>query len=118
MLNPARGDIYLANLEPVKGTETEGTSRPVLIVQNNSITKNFLTIIGIPFTKNLDRSKLPSTVLIKKDTTNRLAVDSVLLCHQIRTLDKSRLVKRLGQISEKQLTEVDEKLLFTLGIQL
>lgn len=114
--DPIRGDIYEVNLEPVKGREIEGTGRPVLIVQNDLITKKVTTIIGVPFTKNIKRKEFPYTVFIKKESSNGLKCDSVLLCHQIRVLDKSRLNKKLGHISEKQLIEVDEKLLFTLGI--
>ena len=116
MGEPYRGEIYETNLNPIKGSEIKGIKRPVLIVQNHLVTKRVMSIIGIPFTKNIKRRRWPFTVFVKKDNLNGLKKDSVLLCHQIRVLDKSRLGKKIGEMSEDKLTEVENAILYTLGI--
>lgn len=89
-----RGEIWLADLNPTRGSEQAGT-RPVLTFQNNVISKYTTTIFAIPLTTNLRRASLPSCAHISKGEGG-LASDSVALCHQLRVLDKTRLVKRLG----------------------
>ena len=86
-----RGEIWLADLNPTRGSEQAGT-RPVLILQNNVINKYTTTILAIPLTTNLRRAALPSCVQISKGEGG-LASDSVVLCHQLRVLDKTRLVR-------------------------
>ena len=79
----SRGEIWLAELNPTRGSEQAGT-RPVLILQNNSInrfTKTFLTIL---FTTNLRRASLPTCVRLHKGEGG-LANDSVALCHSIQS---------------------------------
>lgn len=118
MKRPKRGEIYRANLEPVKGSEIKGVSRPVLIIQNDVVTECIQSVVAIPFTKNIKRKKWPFTVFVKKNEDNRLEEDSVLLCHQIRVLDNSRLMKRMGELSEEKISEVERVLLFTLGVEI
>lgn len=112
-----RGDVYLANLDPVKGSEQAG-QRPVLIYQNNhllQIPTNRIVII-IPFTTNLRLQKLPSCVLISTPEGG-LKQDSVILCHQIRALDKLGLIRYLGSLSEYRMAEIDRVVLYTIGLQ-
>ena len=54
-----RGEIWLANLNPTRGSEQAGT-RPVLILQNDAINKFTTTFLSIPLTTNLRRASLPS----------------------------------------------------------
>ena len=70
-----RGEIWLADLNPTRGSEQAGT-RPVLIFQNNIISKYTTTILAIPLTTNLRRASLPSCVQIPKGEGG-LASDSV-----------------------------------------
>ncbi len=60
-----RGEIWLAELNPTRGSEQAGT-RPVLIFQNNSIGRFTNTFLAIPFTSNLRRGSLPTCVLLHK----------------------------------------------------
>lgn len=62
-MNVTRGEIWLANLNPIKGSEQAGT-RPVLIFQNDILSKYTTTILAIPLTTNLRRAALPSCVKI------------------------------------------------------
>ena len=92
-----QGDIYLANLNPTKGHEQSGL-RPVLILQNNILNRNLNTVVVAPITSNLESRWLTTTFFIPKSKT-KLKKDSVALLFQIRTLDKSRLIKEVGRIT-------------------
>jgi mRNA interferase MazF len=86
-------DVYLADLNPTVGREQFG-KRPVLIISNNY--ENLLdtvTIIPITSLKN-GRKVYPNELLLK----NELEVPSILLCQQIRTISKNRLIKKLTSI--------------------
>jgi mRNA interferase MazF len=60
-----RGEIWLGDLNPTRGSEQAGT-RPVLILQNNVISKHTTTVLAIPLTANLRRASLPSCVQISQ----------------------------------------------------
>jgi mRNA interferase MazF len=109
-----RGEIWLAELNPTRGSEQSGT-RPVLILQNNSINRFTNTFLTIPLTTNLRRASLPTCVCLNQGEGG-LINDSVALCHQFRVLDKSRLIRRLGSISDDTLAAIERCVLFTTGI--
>lgn len=109
-----RGEIWLADLNPIRGSEQAGV-RPVLVFQNNLINKFTTTILAIPLTTNLRRAALPSCVQIPKGEGG-LTADSVALCHQLRALDKTRFSKLLGEVTEETLEKVENCVLFTTGI--
>lgn len=109
-----KGDVYLANLDPVVGSEQAGT-RPVVVVQNSLLNRVTRTIVIVPFTTNLKRAELPSAVLISKGDGG-LNQDSVALCHQVRVLDKSRLGNHLGKLSEDSLAKIADTLAFVLDM--
>ena len=109
-----RGDVWLANLNPTRGSEQAGI-RPVLVFQNNVINEFTTTLLTIPLTTNLRRAVLPSCVKIEKGEGG-LESDSVALCHQMRALDKKRLQRRLGTVSHYIIEEIENCVLFTTGI--
>lgn len=111
-----RGEIWLAELNPVRGSEQAGT-RPVLIMQTNAVNRFTTTVLAIPFTTNLRRAALPSCIQLAAGEGG-LSSDSVALCHQLRVLDKTRLTKMLGAVSDAVLVEIETCLLFTLGIKI
>ena len=111
---PQRGEIWLADLEPIRGSE-QGGIRPVLIFQNNVVSKFTRTFLTIPVTSNLRRATLPSAVTVKAGEGG-LSQDSVIICHQLRVLDQTRLIKRLGAIRQNTMADVESRALFTLGI--
>ncbi|MEQ8170171.1 MAG: type II toxin-antitoxin system PemK/MazF family toxin [Candidatus Eremiobacterota bacterium] len=110
----SRGEIWLADLNPQKGSEQSGI-RPVLIFQNDLINRFTKTVLAIPLKTNLKRASLPSCCFIPQKEGG-LASDSVILCHQLRVIDKSRLKQKLGKVSADFLLEVEDKVLFTTGI--
>ena len=109
-----RGEIWLADLNPTRGSEQAGI-RPVLIFQNDVLSRFTTTILAIPLTTNLRRASLPSCVQLSRGEGG-LAEDSVALCHQLRVLDRTRLQRMLGEVSGESLAAIDSCVLFTTGI--
>ena len=105
-----RGDVYLADLSPVQGSE-QGGVRPVVIIQN----KYSPTVIVAAITGRINKAKIPTHVEIEKKKY-RLDKDSVILLEQIRTLDKKRLKEKLTYLSEDKMKEVDDALDISLGL--
>ena len=105
-----QGDIFLADLNPIKGHEQAGY-RPVLIMQNDSLNRNLNTAIIAPITSNLQaKGKLTTYFLSKKDS--KLGKDSVVLLFQIRTLDIRRLQKKVICIKKENFLEIKRQLKF------
>jgi mRNA interferase MazF len=109
-----RGDVYLADLDPTKGSEQAGT-RPVLVFQHDTLNKVTRTVVIIPLTKTLRMAHLPSCVLVPAGEGG-LRYDSVALCHQIRALDKSGLLTYWGTLPSIRLAEIERVVAFTLGM--
>ena len=109
-----RGEVWLADLNPTRGSEQAGT-RPVLTLQHDVVSRYTTTVLAIPLTTNLRRAALPSCVRLAQGEGG-LAQDSVALCHQLRVLDTARLQRRLGTVSYDTLTAIESCVLFTLGI--
>jgi mRNA interferase MazF len=110
-------NIYVALLDPVRGSEQAGR-RPVLVVSRERINQLLKVVNVVPLTslKSPDRKIYPNEVLLPAGTGN-LAQDSIALCYQIRTLDKSRLLTRLGSITDSSLqVQIAEALRFQLDI--
>jgi len=108
-----RGDIWLAELNPTRGSEQAGV-RPVVILQNELINPFTTTVLAIPLTTNLRRASLPSGIQISKGEGG-LASDSVALCHQLRVLDKTRLQRQLGSITPQTITAIETCVLFIIS---
>lgn len=109
-----RGEIWWADLDPTRGSEQAGL-RPVLIFQNDVVNRLGTTVLAIPLTTNLKRAALPTAVLIPR-VEGGLSSDSVALCHQLRAVDKVRLSRKLGTVSQPIMTAVEACVLYTLGI--
>ncbi len=108
-----RGEMYYADLSPVVGSE-QGGIRPVLIVQNDIGNKYSPTIIAAAITSKQTKAKLPTHIELSGGDYG-LAVDSIVLLEQIRTLDKKRLRERIGELSEDEMQKVNNGLLVSLG---
>ena len=109
--------IFLAQLAPVCGSEQSGY-RPVLVVSREQINQILPDINVIPLTSLKSKTRIiyPNEVLIPKDSAT-LSVDSIAVCYQIRTLDKSRLGKEIGVIQDITLIHaIHEALRFQLQL--
>jgi mRNA interferase MazF len=109
-----RGDVYLADLDPTKGSEQAGR-RPVLIFEDDRLIPATLTVVVVPFTTNLKMQNLPTCVFVPAGEGG-LRVDSVAIGHQIRALDKRSLLAQWGTLPLARLAEVEQAVLRTLGV--
>jgi mRNA interferase MazF len=109
-------NIYRANLDPIIGSE-QGKSRPVLIISDDTVNDVLRCVNIIPITTLKEGRKIyPNEVKINAKTAG-LSNTSIILCHQIRTLDKTRLSHFYGQIDEDVLkNDITEALCFQLGL--
>lgn len=109
-----RGDVYLADLNPSRGSEQAGI-RPVIIVQHNNIDRFSRTVVVIPLTTNLRRAKIPGTMIIPVGEGG-LTQESVALCYQIVVIDKERLKQHLGTLSSDYLRQLGDAIRYTLDL--
>jgi mRNA interferase MazF len=109
-----RGEIVVAKLEPVEGSE-QGGVRPVLILQNDTLNKYSPTTIIAPITSKIYTKEYPTNVVIKKEDS-KLKVDSTILLNQIRTIDKKRIIKRVGFIDNFTMNKVDRAIKASLDM--
>lgn len=109
-----RGDIFYADLSPVVGSE-QGGVRPVLIVQNDRGNRFSPTVICAAMTSRVGKSDLPTHAWVSARDSG-LKSDSLVLCEQIRTLEKRRLRARAGRIDGMAMARVDASLRCALGI--
>ncbi|MBI4151229.1 type II toxin-antitoxin system PemK/MazF family toxin [Candidatus Woesearchaeota archaeon] len=107
-----RGEIWLVNLDPTVGHEIK-KSRPSIIIQNN-LGNQFspLTIIA-PITSNTDKI-YPFEVSLHQPVVVK---DSKVLLNHVRTVDKSRLIRKLGVIDDETMLKVDEAIKISLGLR-
>jgi mRNA interferase MazF len=103
-----QGDIFLANLSPVKGHEQSGL-RPVVVLQKTLLNQKLNTVMIVPLTSNMKARNFLLTHFLPTSVTN-LTHDSVALVFQIRTIDKSRLTKHICCLSDDQIVILKEKL--------
>ncbi len=114
MLEYRRGDVWLANLDPVVGSET-GKTRPVVIIQNDVANEYSPVVIVAALTSAVGTKDYPTEVRVRPPEGG-LTKASVVLLNQIRTLDKRRLVERWGGLEPETMRRVDEALKISVGL--
>jgi mRNA interferase MazF len=82
-----RGEVWLADLDPVRGSEQAG-KRPVLVLQADPLNTFLRTVVIIPFTTNLRWGRFPFCVLVNAGDGG-LTCDSVALSHQLHVCEWS-----------------------------
>ena len=110
-----KGEIYYANLDPIIGSEQNGT-RPVVVVQNNLGNKYSPTVLIAPLTsKSKKKNYLPTHIEIKSN--EKITHDSLILLEQVRVLDKTRLISFLCSLNEEEINLVNKSLKDTFDIK-
>jgi mRNA interferase MazF len=104
----------MADLGAVRGTEQAGT-RPVVVVQSDSVTSLLSTVQVVPCTTNLRWSAFPFCVQVAR-LEGGLTDDSVALCHQMRALDATRLIRKMGELGDDRMEEIESAIRVTLDI--
>jgi len=110
-----RGEIYLVSFDPTVGHEIKKT-RPALVIQNDIGNRYSPLTIVAAITSKVSPVPYPVEVVIEPTSANGLGVRSAIRLDQIRTVDRQRLIKRLGHIDRGTMTKVDEATKISLGL--
>jgi mRNA interferase MazF len=101
--------------DPARGHEVKKT-RPALVIQNDVGNRySPVTIVGA-ITSKLSPVPYPVDVTVSPTKANGLTVTSAIQLGQIRSVDRSRLVKRLGALAQTSMHQVDEAIRISLGL--
>jgi mRNA interferase MazF len=111
---PKRGEVYLVNFDPTVGAEIEKT-RPALVLQNDIANRYSPITIVAAVTSHFEEPLYPTEVLVAVGEGG-MNVASVVLLNQIRSIDKRRLIKRLGALRPLTMEEIDRALSISLGL--
>jgi mRNA interferase MazF len=113
-----RGDVVRVELPWPKGKagrEQAGT-RPAVIVQANQASANLSTVVIVPLTSNQSASRFPGSFLVHPSAKNGLASESIVLTHQMRALDTTRIESTIGVLSDADLKCLEDELRSLLGL--
>jgi mRNA interferase MazF len=112
-----RGEVWLVNLDPTQGAEMRKT-RPAVIVSSDLVGVLPLRVI-VPLTDWKDRYGLaPWMVRVKASPQNGLEKDSAADCFQMRSLSVRRLVRKLGDLTEDEMTQIQGGMAVVLELDL
>ncbi|WP_337533128.1 type II toxin-antitoxin system PemK/MazF family toxin [Holdemanella sp.] len=110
-----RGDIYLADLSDANGSE-QGKVRPVVVIQNNRGNKySPTTIVACLSSKVNSKHHLPTHYLLPEGLG--LKYKSMVMCEQIRVLDKSRLIKKITKLDKRHMMHIDRRIKISLDLK-
>lgn len=112
---PKRGDIFVVTFDPTIGSEIKKT-RPALILQNDIANEYSSTTIVAAITSHDPQDKRYPVEVFISAGEGGLDHDSLILCNQIRTIDKVRLAKKLGKVTVETMNEVDTAIEISLGM--
>ncbi len=101
-MNIERGHIYRVNLDPTIGSEQQGDARPCVVLTLTAYNKQLRTVGVVPLTSS-PRALVPLIVPVPSAGK----ASSMALCHQIRTIDKSRVGKHMGTLSPEDLAAIE-----------
>ena len=105
-------DIWLADLNPSRGTEP-GKTRPVVIIQTDLLNDSHLSTFICPITTNIQPEIELLRVHLKK---NQLDKPSDILVDQIRAIDNKRLLQKIGQLNASQIQTIKRNILVVLDL--
>jgi len=105
-------DIWLADLNPSRGTEP-GKSRPVVIIQTDLLNDTHLSTIVCPITTNVQTDINLLRVHLKKGQLNKL---SDVLVDQIRAIDNKRFIQKVGHLNKEQIQRLKANIHIVLDL--
>lgn len=117
-MNLQRGDIVLAQV-PMPSTElTQFKRRPAVIISANYLNEILDDVMVVPCTSQTNRTLTRTQYLITGDEIDLagIRVESVIRCESIFTLNKSMIIRKLGQVSEAAINQIDNCLLIALEL--
>lgn len=109
-------EIWIADLNPQIGTEP-GKTRPVLIIQTNLLNKiPHPSTIVCPITTKVEKDADILRVHLKKGMANLNEACDIMI-DQIRAIDNSRLIKKIGDLPSALMDQVRENIMITLDLE-
>ena len=104
----SRGDVVWVQLEPRSGSEQRGT-RPAVVISSNVFNHNLRwnSLIAVPCTTSRLQGARPATVVELPKQLTGLGADSFAICHQITTLDRSKIGEKTGSLDQTKLAEIE-----------
>ncbi len=102
-----QGEIWQADLNPVKGSEQAGF-RPIVVLSGNLLNQHLGVVIVVPLTTKTKNYK--GNPVLKPSQTNGLKNESEMLVFHIRAVSKDRLVKKMGTINPDELAQATKTL--------
>jgi len=109
-----RGEVYLARLDPVEGSE-QGGVRPVVIVSRDSLNATRQHVVAVPFTTDRGKHTAPNHVHVASGDGG-LRVNSVALTEHIRVLSNTRFGPRWGRIAGPTMARIEEGIRIALAL--
>ena len=113
-MNIKRGEIHIVGLDPIIGREISKT-RPVVVVSNDKNNEFSGTVTILPITSRNLHKIYPFEVFLNKGTGN-LPKDSKVKADQIRTLDKSRTLKFIGALEQREMIKIEKAMKIHLSL--
>jgi mRNA interferase MazF len=110
-----RGDVWLVDLNPTRGSEQSGI-RPAIVMQRPNLDRFTSTTIIVPLTTNLRRLGVPGCVKIPAGEGG-LTEASVVLGFQAKVIDRQRMIRKLGSLSAERLSEIGRALQYVLQLE-
>ena len=111
---PRRGEIYLVAFHPTLGHEIQKT-RPALVIQNDISNEHSPITIVAAITSQFHDPPFPREVIIESSESG-LPKRSAIVMNQIRSVDRARLVSKIGQLSEGSMQRTDEAIRISLAL--
>lgn len=112
-----RGDIVIVELNPTKGSEQQGESRPCVVIQNDVGNQYSPTTIVAPFTTQYDPNDIYPFEVEALSANTALDHDSVADLSQIRVVDIDKRVKKnIGSVPSSRMARIDTAIKDSLGL--
>lgn len=113
MQNIKRGSIYYIRNDPaeVKARCEQGGTRPAVVLSND-IGNMYAPIVTVAYLTTKNKKNLPTHVV-----TNATGRKSVVLCEQVATVSKERVLKCIGKLPENELKQVEQAVEISLGLK-
>ena len=109
--HPRRMEVWFADLPMDETTSIQGGSRPVLVISNDIVNARSANVTVAPITSQLKHLEMPTHVVIR----NLRERSSMILAEQIMTVDKKKLIRRIGDCKEME-AEIEKALMEQIGI--
>ncbi len=114
-----RGDVWWARLEPRSGSEQRG-DRPIVIVSSDGFNRvaAWRSLIVVPCSTSVAQMARAATVVSLPAGTCGLDVDTVALVHQVTTIDRAKLSRKVGELTGDQLAAVERAMVAAMDLPL